>query len=266
MVNLADFYTDRLHKHFKTLYAVWPPGKPVHLGEVGVLKDGIFVPKGSLQHYGIGFNVKADTQAAHYEFTSSDSTEVTTHIAGSGPAGGPVLVNGGLEVNFSNEKSVFFNAAGCLHHVIEDQISLGEDIMKRYEERSWDDALAVVTEVIAAGATTIVAAGGSDASVVFEATAKVPTIDLSDASLKFNVRRQKNVGLKVVSEQGLTPLIGISKVQSMGNLWNRHDEFAPRSMRALSLAGERDIAEQREVSLRHAFYFGRYASEEAPGN
>jgi hypothetical protein len=257
VADLADFYTDRLRKHFKTLYAVWPPGRPVQLGDIGVLKDDVFVPKRALRHFGIGFSERSDTQSAHYEFSSSDSTEIVTHLSGSGPVDGPVLVNGGIEVNFSSEKSVFFNAAGCLHHAIEDQVALADAVMKHYEEGTWDDAYAVVTEVVDAGATTVLAAGGSNASVVLEAKAKAPTIDLADASLRFVLRRQKNIGLKVISEDGLTPLIGLSKIQSKGILWTRRDEFEALAMHSLSLAGDRAAAAEQGIAVREAFFFGR---------
>jgi|GEM_PF-1826154 len=59
-------------------------------------------------------------------------------------------------------------------------------------------------------------------SISFQADAKVPVIDLANGSLDLTLKSQKSSGYKVVTEEGIISLIGLSKIQS-SFLWTGED-------------------------------------------
>jgi len=224
---LASVYTDNLHQNFKTLYATWPPNDPIRLGDYGVLQGNVFVRLANITGtLGVPFVERKDTTRwANYEYASANSTDIEFHAAGA--AAGGVPVKAGLDITFSSENAVFFNAAGCTPVSIEDQITFGNRIMDLYQSGRWEKKFVVVTGLLLSQSATIIVSGSNNAAISLEASAAaVAAIDLADVSLKLGVRRAKNVAFKVVTESGLAPLVSLSKVQ--GSLFE-DDHFAPQA-------------------------------------
>jgi hypothetical protein len=122
-------------------------------------------------------------------------------------------VKASLQIDFSSEEAVFFNAAECAYDMIEDKAALGTEVIQRFKSNTWDREWAVITDIVNAGSTTIAVSGGTTSSVVFQASGKVPQINLADASISFSVVSSSNVALQIAAQQGLSPLIGLSKIQ-----------------------------------------------------
>src|SRR5262249_26921849 len=129
-----------------------------------------------------------------------------------------------LEIGFSSEDAVFFNAAGCVFHSVAKKMALGKELMKRYAAGEWKREWVIITDIIKAGATTIVVSGGSNASIVLEATGDVNQIDLANADLGLAVKSSTNVGYQTVSAKGLVPLFGLCKIQRKFIIWK---DFTP---------------------------------------
>jgi hypothetical protein len=143
--------------------------------------------------------------------------------------------------------------------MIEDKAALSAEIMKQFAAGTWDREWAVITDIVNAGATTIAVSGGTTSSVVFQASGNVPQIDLADASISFSVVSSSNVALQIAAEQGLSPLIGLSKIQHtflfLGN------KFSPAMLiNNLGLVNrlQDTIKTDKSVSPENPIYFGQF--------
>lgn len=219
MEKLARIYTDTLKHHFENMYASWPPGRPVRLGDYGVLDWNLFNPLGNVGDLGIEFKTRMDDQKDDFEFRSKSGVELTFSARGSVTPAGTPLAKATLQLDFSKESSIFFTAADCVFEEVADKVRLSRDILERFKKGEWKQEWVVVTSVIRSGATTIVTSAGASSSAVLEAVGEVDRIDLADASIKLGMKQQRNVGLQIVTREGLQPLMGMSQVQAIHHFW-----------------------------------------------
>lgn len=256
--HISQIYSDEIRNNLRPLFANWQPSQPVALGDFGKLEGNIFVRLGNVRQFGITFEEHSENRKDQQSFASKGSADIKFNAGGSAPVGGTVNVKANLEVTFSSEDSVFFNAAECKYLMIADKVSLGEAVMERYHAKKWDRAWAVVTDVIKAGATTLAVSGSKASSIVFEATGNVPNINLADASIGLSIKSSRNVGYQVVAAEGLTPLIGLSKIKPKF-LW-MGGEFHPLTMKRLNPLSIGTLEASTEVkteSSEKELFFGQ---------
>ena len=127
--------------------------------------------------------------------------------------GGTPVAKARAEVSFSAADAIFFNAAGCTVEEVEDQVALGREILSLFRQRQWNDDWYVVTRVVRAASSTIAVAQSAGASLRLEARGDEPQLDLANAGAKLVTASRSGVENVVVSEDGLTPLIGLSHVR-----------------------------------------------------
>jgi hypothetical protein len=214
MSTIVKIYTEAVRENLKPLFANWDPSKPVDLGDYGVLVDDVLINIGNIRDIGINFDVKEDTTPDRKSFSSEGSTEVKLNTKGAANISGSINAKATLEINFGSKDAVFFNAAECKYSMIRDKAAIEKEVMKFYKAQKWERNWAVVTDIVQAGATTIAISGANNASVIFEASGDVEKINLADASIGLSISNQKNVGYVIDAQKGLTPLIGLSKIQS----------------------------------------------------
>lgn len=255
MNSIVKIYTDAVYENLKPLYANWEPSKPIQLGDFGILNDRTFIFLGNIGDVGLTFTERADTNKDQKFFASQDSVEVKFNAKGSIPLSGVVNAKASLEVNFSNQQAVFFNAADCAYSMIANKVVLGKAVMAKYENGEWQREWVLVTDVIKAGATTLAISGGHSASIVFEATGDVERINLADASLGLAVKSASNVGYQVVAEKGLIPLLGLCKIQS-SFLWF-NDKFKPLTKSSMVLYNLENSSQVQTEGSNEELYFGQ---------
>lgn len=214
MATIVEIYTGAVRANLKPLFANWEPGKPVELGDYGLLSGDAFIHIGNIKDLGMTFGVRDDTSTDRKFFSSAGSTEIRLHAKGATSLPGLLTAKATLEIHFGSKKGVFFNAAECRFSMIQDKAGVGREVMRRFKSGDWDRGWAVVTDLVRAGATTIAVSGADQASVVFEAAGDVEKINLADAATGLNVVAQKNVGYVVDAQSGLSPLVGLSKIQA----------------------------------------------------
>ena len=216
-MSLAEEYAETIHDEWQEQFANWPVSKPRELGDYGVLENGVFRRYGNvLKDFDIKAIISNDNNDAVIEYHSSESVDVKFLVKGDLSSTGVKLANAGLEISFHDENAFYFKAAKGLWKHFESPAKLGNEIMDIYEknENKWKRNWVVITDLLEAKATTVIASKGSKASIVLEAEGgEVPSIDLLNASAKIAVRSENNIGLKVISESGMIPLIGLMKIQ-----------------------------------------------------
>lgn len=213
MSKIAKIYTKAIRRNMKPLFANWEPGRPLELGDFGIIADNTFVYIGNIKDEGMTFDVRKDETKDRKSFSSEGSTEIQLYAKGSTTVHGAVNAKAALEIAFTSEDAVFFNAAECTYDMIRNKAALGREIMKRKKDGSWKRKWVIVTDIVKAGSTTILVSGGKSSSVSLEAKGDVEKIDLADASLGLSVKRVRNVGYEVIAEEGMTPLLGLSGIR-----------------------------------------------------
>lgn len=259
-MSIVSIYTNSVYENLKPLYANWEPGRPVKLGDFGVMRGGTFIYLGNIKgkELAISFSETQDSARDQKFFTSQDSMDVRFYAKGAVPINGVVNAKATLEVNFLSQDAVFFNAAECEYLMIEDKVALGKTVMDKYANDVWKREWVVVTDLVKAGATTIAVSAGKSASIVFEAIGDTERINLADASVGLAIKSSSNVGYQVVAAQGLIPLIGLCGIQSTFLWWG--DDFKPLSRRLSDVqllnALEHSPRVRTEES-KEALYFGQ---------
>ncbi|PWU19761.1 MAG: hypothetical protein C5B50_05745 [Verrucomicrobia bacterium] len=255
MSDIVDIYTNAIYDNLRPMYANWQPGSPIELGDYGFLDRKHFVHQGNVKDLGITFQPRNDTSTDQINFSSKGNTKVTLNAAGSGPVGSGVTVKASLQVDFSSEEAVFFNAAECAYDMIQDKVALGTQIMDRFKKKTWNRDWVVVTDIVNAGATTIAISGSQSSSVVFQASGSVPQINLADASIGLSVVASSNVALQIAAQKGMSPLIGLSKIQHAFLFFG--NQFQPKlAMTSFPLPRLATTAEAGDPE-RNPAYFGQ---------
>lgn len=206
MTNISEHYTATVHKNLKPLFGNWEPSKPLALGDYGIIEGYTFNYLGNIKDLNIQIAERKINNKTQKNFSSDNSTEVIFH------GKGQKYVNAAVEINFKSANSVFFNASGCEYVQIEDLTRLGKTVMNLYKSGRWNKSWAIVTEIINSESSTILISNGISSSIILEASTTEEFINLADVSVKLSINSQKNIGYQTLTEGGMTPLFGLSKL------------------------------------------------------
>jgi hypothetical protein len=197
-------------------FATWEPGVPLNLGDVGVLDDDVFTRIGTLEQFQIPFTARRGNTPVNMKYASSDAVSIAFKAAGAAPMAGSSLANvdAGVTIEFTRKNAVAFEAIGCKSSSILDQIALGQTILQKYEADQWDSDWMVITELIAAQATTVIVSSSSGGKVELKASGDLGRSNLSIASLSasFQTTFSKNIDTQIVAAESLTPLFRVSTI------------------------------------------------------
>ncbi len=207
-------YTEELYRQFH-YYATWLPTSPVELGSIGTFDDREFTRISHLHDQGIEYETYDTPNKGGLDYSSQGAVTVSPKLSGKVPAVGSVLsqADAGFTVNFSRKNAIVFRAKGTACTSIKDQIKLGRDIKKKYEEGKWNKRWVVITELVKADSATILISSSVDGKVELKANANVGAkkLDIADVSLELGIAFEKNIETKIVAEQELTPLFKVRR-------------------------------------------------------
>lgn len=209
-------YTRELKKQFG-YFATWLPGTPLELGDIGVLKGNIFTKISNLSDFKIKFDVEKDTSKADIEHSSKGAVSITTKASGTVAPQGSSLgeIEAGIRVEFNKENAILFKANATLSPSIKDQVSVGNQVIKLFEEGKWDKNWVVITEIVEAESATILISSSSNSKIELKAKGDVGSanLDIADADLGFELKFSKDLSTKIIAEESLTPLFRASKIK-----------------------------------------------------
>lgn len=231
MSGMAQRYCSELHREFQNLHAVWEPGNPLKLGDFGVMDGSVFRKKGNIEQKGVSVAIEPDDDSKYFSYKTAASTEVKFYANGEAPVGGTVNGRAKIEILFSNENSIFFNATDCRHDGVKDLEKIGDSLMDLLENDKWDMEYMVVTGILRARATTIVISATSGSSILLEAGANVPTIDLKDANIGLSIKHDNKLSFTAITDAKLAPLMELSRIQWTGIPRLSRRRFDPASVR-----------------------------------
>ncbi|MEO6670130.1 MAG: hypothetical protein ABIN36_11680 [Ferruginibacter sp.] len=203
----------------KTGYrATWDPGKQLKLGQIGKLdKAGVFSVYSSLEKEDIPMEIDVDTTTLDMDYTSNDSVTISTKLSGKAPVAGSVFtdLDAGFTFDFKSSKSIVFQSNGNKTNQIVNIAEVTKLILQKYKDGNWDKDWLVITELVEAGAATIIISNSSDGKLELKANANAGAgnLKLTDVSLGLSVARETGSTLKYIAENGLTPLYRVMGIR-----------------------------------------------------
>lgn len=210
MANAWKQYTQELYEKFR-YFAAWEPGKPMKLGDIGVMNRNLFTFVGNLSNLNIAFNIRTDPGQGNLTHVSAKKVNISFKAAGKPSLPGSVLgqTEAGVTIEFNSENSTVFELMSYRSEMIENQLEIGKKIIQLYKHGQWNKEWVLITDLISADSGTILisAAKGAKVELSFQADARINTVNLADASLGFKMEFMSNMNTKILPGDGpLTPL------------------------------------------------------------
>lgn len=227
-------YVRSLHAH--TGYrATWFPGVRMKLGDIGVIRAGIFDPQSTLKLRGIPYAEVAD-DAADNKFNFRSEGVLAVDVKAEGELNEKFKWVGdakaGVRVEFSGADAVLLETKGARSHRIEDIAALDQELLRLVKlgpggsGPEWHHDWVVITEVIDVDAATVLTSTDSGGEIELEAEGQLGPKPLVDAEAGLTVKSSRSVGIELVAERGLTPLYKARRIRKKW-LWLWGLEVAP---------------------------------------
>ncbi|MDB5968523.1 MAG: hypothetical protein JWQ90_973 [Hydrocarboniphaga sp.] len=212
MANAAKAYLQGLNDKFSYL-GTWLPNGNRRLGDVGVQKGEEWKRVTSLRDLGITFTVRPGTQTIDFTHTSHSGVKLRSKLGGELKAAGATLAEAGIAIEFSEEGSFVFQAASCRTDEIEDQVSLGEALIKLFEQGRWEREWSVIDTLVIAKSATIIVSNSKASMLELDAKTPLQLANLADASAGISVVSQSGDVTRFIAAEGLTPLFKLSRLR-----------------------------------------------------
>jgi len=215
-MNIHQFYLRHIAK--QTGYrANWEPNRPLFVGAIGKLEDGVFTIFSDLEKEGIMAEIKKDESEGFWDYTSNDTVQIDIKLAGQAPIAGSFLAeaDAGFTLNFKSEEAVVFQADKTLTHQIVNVGAIEKAVIPKYRADEWPKDWVIITQLIEAESATIIVSNSRDNQIDLKATANIGTanLKLTDASLGLNVVRERGSSLKILAKSGITPLYRVMGIR-----------------------------------------------------
>lgn len=222
MRKIARIYAKAVRENFKVLFVNWEPGNSISLGDYGPLKDDIFIHMGNLKQDFKEFKGKVlkktnDPSPDQKEFKSKQGIDVNISPQAEISVQGTPMAKVDLDIRFKTSNAVYFKANECSTSRIANKAVVGEKIVELAKAGRWKEDYYVVTDVVEAQSAIVAISNSSNAGIVIEATSPaLNQINLGNASAQFKVTSEKDIGFKLVANNGLILLLGLCTLEKKG--------------------------------------------------
>jgi hypothetical protein len=197
--------------------ANWEPNRPLELGMIGKLTNGILDVVSTLQQEGLDPEVLKDVTPGEFDYTSNQTVDIDVKLAGKAPAAESVLTeaDAGFVLDFKSENAVVFQVKDSLTHQIVNMGKLEREIISRFKDGKWPKDWLIITQLLEAVSATIIVSNSINNKIELKATANTGTtnLKLTDVSLGLNVAKEKGSSLKVIAQAGITPLYRVMGIR-----------------------------------------------------
>ncbi len=215
-MSISKQYTKEIKD--KTNYlATWLPTVIVSPGDVGRIIDYQYNHVTTLGDLGIPVEIVPGMFQADFDYCSEGSVSINIKAAGKAPLAGSDIAEAeaGVSIKFARSNAVVFKISRCKSTRINDQNSLGMEILSRYRSGNWQDDWVVVTEVVSAAGATIIISSGDNAQIDLLAGGNVnaSSLNLADVEANFQILKESNIETKIIASDGLTPLFKSSGIR-----------------------------------------------------
>ena len=215
MVSPQKYYVQEISK--KTNYrANWLPDKPMNIGDVGKIEDGIFTLYTTLELQGMPVKIRESTSTLHSDYTTNDSVKIINGLDSSSSTASFSLSPGKqrCKIEFVKSDGVLFQISNPNRLSIENLSDIENQILELYKKSVWNLGWVIVTELIRADSATIIINSGGSNTLEFElsGTADIDSINLADTNLDLRLVSETGTSTKLIARPDLTPLYVIKGI------------------------------------------------------
>lgn len=217
-MNPISYYLTDLYQKSNGYRPTWLPNLPLHIGDYGVIENGVFTKEGNLNDININFQSEISSNDTNIDISSEKGISITTKVKGKIESKAVSLgkADAGFIIEFKNNNSFIFKLNGTKTTIISNLGVVKDEILNRYNEGKWKKETVVINELIEAKSATILLSGeaGSKIELKAEGNINVETIDIADASLNLKLTSGQALSAQIIGQEGITPLyrvIGIKK-------------------------------------------------------
>jgi hypothetical protein len=213
---IHDSYTKEILEQLN-YNATWLPTVQLAPGDVCDIRGNEMQLMSSLTEFKIPFELEDRAVDTDIEYSSEGAVSINFKASGDPPPVGSLLDIGdaGVSLSFSRSQAVVLRMAKCSSKRLKSLQKVGEQVLALHNAGTWPEGYVVVSEIVAAGASTIIISNGESAGLDLTAKAGVGTGAFTLASLDagLQVKRESKIGAKFVAVPGLTPLVRVSGIQ-----------------------------------------------------
>jgi hypothetical protein len=208
-MNAAELYTGQMHAKSGYL-AMWPPGAPLTLGDVGEFDGRAFVGRSNLATKGVPFEVLCDPAPDIVDqYSTAEAVHRKIKVGGKAELFAPTipLREAGVVLEFSRGGAVWYVARDSRYDRIADIDALEPLIKGLHDRQQWNLDWVVVTHVMTAARCTIVVATEAGANIELKLVAGFNIGPLGDADLStgFEYVNGRDLATYLIAEKA-TPL------------------------------------------------------------
>jgi len=222
MAGIAEIYIDEIRKQNKDFYATWIPGKPMKLGDMGIIEKNQFTLVGNLKDQGVKFKVRRDPSPMPYQFNSKDGVKVVFKPGGKvDPKFSDILkAEVGFGVEFGKKGKFFFKASKLYEDCIDDLITLGRDVQKIFQGKVEDKDYVVIDRLIKSPCVTILISkeANSKVSLIAKTDISLKTVNIADASIELSVKSSSGLAFDCPNMINATPFFGVRSVRKLSKI------------------------------------------------
>lgn len=210
MANINKFYLETISSKKRGYRATWEPNKPIELGDIGTIENGVFIVFSTLQNEGINMSIRTDTTSSEWKFTTENAVSSHIKLSGQAPIAGSLLSNAdaGVSLVFKSENAFVFEAIGAKTHIITNVFEIEKAFINKAKDDSrWKDFAVIVELIEADSATIIMSAGNSNIiDLKAKADAQLVNVNLANVDLGLGIISEKVSSENIVAKNGIKPL------------------------------------------------------------
>jgi hypothetical protein len=186
-------------------YAVWPPGRVLTLGDVGVLGgEGDFRKLTDLGQLGIEPRIE-ESEKQPMSATSEDVRKAAAQASAEAAS----IVKGALELLLGKTGAVIFEVRDFQHVQIGNLDEISDRVVELWKQDAWKRSWCLVDQVWRASTGTIIVSGSSDVRVNISAgvSGAIPGLEaLANPGIGAQVEVHGDGVTKVIGGSNLTPM------------------------------------------------------------
>lgn len=195
----------------------WEPGKPLQLGDVGILEKGVFSHRTTLESLGVSAEVREANTGSDIEYISEGGIDIQKKLSGDAPTPEMALteLDAGFFVSFSKRHAILFAAKNARTSILSNMHHIEKEIFKLMEKDEWKKEWVFISELMKTDGATILISIDKSSKFELKANADVSAgeLHIADASLNFQTSVDKNMQFKIVAQEGVHPLYRASGIK-----------------------------------------------------
>ena len=209
MSNLYDYYLTHINA-MSGYRANWEPAKPIKIGDIGILENGVFTTITQFSENEIKLDIATTENTSDLNYTSSDNVTISVKAEGEAPVAGSTLTNAdaGFSIEFKKGEAIVFQVSGYKTIQIRNILDVQKLVLEKSKSGEWVKDWYIITEMLEAENATIIISNSGNFMLDLKAKAAASAGDLklTNASLGLQVVRDKGSSLNFIGRQGITPM------------------------------------------------------------